>query len=60
MNAHIFREYDIRGLVDTDLTEEVVELLGKGLGTVIRRKGGLSAAVGRDCRESSTRFRDAL
>ncbi|HEY0094800.1 MAG TPA: phosphomannomutase/phosphoglucomutase [Archangium sp.] len=60
MNAHIFREYDIRGLVDKDLTIEVVELLGRGLGTVIRRKGGRSIAVGRDCRESSTRFRDAL
>ncbi|HEY1333136.1 MAG TPA: phosphomannomutase, partial [Myxococcaceae bacterium] len=60
MNAHIFREYDIRGLVDQDLTEEVVELLGKGLGTVVRRKGGQSIAVGRDCRESSTRFRDRL
>jgi phosphomannomutase / phosphoglucomutase len=60
MNSHIFREYDIRGLVDTDLTEEVVTLLGHGLGTVIRRKGGQSAAVGRDCRESSPRFRDAL
>jgi phosphomannomutase/phosphoglucomutase len=60
MNAHIFREYDIRGLVDKDLTIEVVELLGRGLGTIIRRKGGRSIAVGRDCRESSTRFRDAL
>jgi phosphomannomutase / phosphoglucomutase len=60
MNSHIFREYDIRGLVDTDLTEEVVELLGRGLGTIIRRKGGQSATVGRDCRESSPRFRDAL
>jgi phosphomannomutase/phosphoglucomutase len=60
MNSHIFREYDIRGLVDTDLTDEVVALLGRGLGTVIRRKGGQSVAVGRDCRESSPRFRDAL
>ena len=60
MNAHIFREYDIRGLVDQDLTEEVVELLGKGLGTVVRRKGGRSIVVGRDCRESSTRFRERL
>jgi phosphomannomutase / phosphoglucomutase len=60
MNSHIFREYDIRGLVDTDLTDEVVTLLGRGLGTVIRRKGGQSVAVGRDCRESSPRFRDAL
>ena len=60
MNPQIFRESDIRGLVDKDLTEEVVEHLGLGLGTVIRRKGGTSIAVGRDCRESSTRFRDAL
>jgi phosphomannomutase/phosphoglucomutase len=60
LNSHIFREYDIRGLVDKDLTEEVVTLLGRGLGTVIRRKGGQSATVGRDCRESSPRFRDAL
>jgi phosphomannomutase/phosphoglucomutase len=60
MNAHIFREYDIRGLVDKDLTVEVVELLGKGLGTVVKRKGGRTIVVGRDCRESSTRFREAL
>ncbi len=60
MHSHIFREYDIRGLVDTDLTDQVVELLGRGLGTVIRRKGGHSATVGRDCRASSPRFRDAL
>ncbi len=60
MNPHIFREYDIRGLVDKDLTADVVELLGKGLGTMVRRKGGRSIVVGRDCRESSTRFRDAL
>src|SRR6476660_1289849 len=60
MNPQIFREYDIRGLVDKDLTVEVVELLGKGLGTVVKRKGGKTVAMGRDCRESSTRFRDAL
>ncbi len=60
MNSHIFREYDIRGLVDKDLTMEVVELLGRGLGTVIQRQGGRSVVVGRDVRESSTRFRDAL
>lgn len=60
MNPHIFREYDIRGLVDKDLTVEVVELLGRGLGTLIQRQGGRSVVVGRDVRESSTRFRDAL
>ena len=40
MNTQIFREYDIRGLVDKDLTVEVVELLGKGLGTMCRRAHG--------------------
>src|SRR5687768_1131367 len=60
MNTGSFREYDIRGLVDTDLTDDVVEKLGRGLGTMARRKGGRTIVVGRDCRESSTRFRDAL
>ena len=60
MNPHIFREYDVRGLVDVDLTDEVVEKLGLGLGTTLRRAGGRSLVVGRDCRESSPRFRDAL
>ncbi|HEX9507175.1 MAG TPA: phosphomannomutase, partial [Myxococcales bacterium] len=60
MNQHIFREYDIRGLVDKDLTAEVAESLGKGLGTMVRRSRGSSVAVGRDCRESSTRFRQSL
>ncbi len=33
LNPYIFREYDIRGVVDKDLTDDVVELLGKGIGT---------------------------
>jgi phosphomannomutase / phosphoglucomutase len=60
MNPQIFREYDIRGLVDKDLTADVAEKLGLGLGTLVRRAGGRSVVVGRDCRESSTRFREAL
>ncbi len=60
MNPQIFREYDIRGVVDRDLTEDVVEELGRGLGTIVRRKGGRWIVVGRDCRESSTRFREAI
>ena len=31
MNHHIFREYDIRGLVGTDLTEETVLVLAEQL-----------------------------
>ena len=52
----LFREYDLRGLVDRDLTEEAVGLVGRGLGTAIRAQGGKRAVVGRDCRESGPRF----
>ncbi len=54
--ATIFREYDIRGIVDDDLTEDAVHLVGKGLGTMVRGAGGSSVVVGRDCRLSGERF----
>jgi len=56
----IFREYDIRGLVDQDLTEEAVRLVGRGLGTEVREKRGRRVVVGRDCRESGPRFAAAM
>jgi phosphomannomutase / phosphoglucomutase len=56
LSPTIFREYDIRGLVDQDLTEEAVELVGRALGTLVRRDGGRAVAVGRDCRLSGERF----
>jgi phosphomannomutase/phosphoglucomutase len=60
LSPTIFREYDIRGLVDQDLTEEAVHLVGKALGTRLRAGGGRKAAVGRDARLSGERFRDAM
>ena len=33
INPQIYREYDIRGVVDKDLTPDVVRILGKGFGT---------------------------
>jgi phosphomannomutase/phosphoglucomutase len=56
LSPTIFREYDIRGLVDQDLTEEAVERVGLALGTMVRRAGGKRVAVGRDCRLSGERF----
>ncbi len=52
----IFREYDIRGLVDVDLTEEAVGLVARALGTLVRRAGGHRVVVGRDCRLSGERL----
>ncbi|MEZ5063770.1 MAG: phosphomannomutase/phosphoglucomutase [bacterium] len=60
MNPEIFREYDIRGVVDPQLDPETCELIGKGLGTAMRRAGAKDVVVGRDVRLSSDRIRDDL
>ena len=56
----IFREYDIRGIAETELTSDGIEQLGRGLGTYLQRNSGKKVNVGRDCRLSSPRLRDAL
>ncbi len=60
ISPYIFREYDIRGVVDKDLTDEVVELLGKGIGTYLRRHGAKRITIGGDVRLSTERFRKDL
>ena len=57
---HVFRAYDIRGLVDVDFDEEWVYLLGRACGTLFRNEGKDTAVVGRDCRESSPVYTEAL
>jgi phosphomannomutase/phosphoglucomutase len=56
----IFRQYDVRGIVDEDLTEDVVHKLGMGYGAYLVKRGGAKASVGYDARPSSPIFRDAL
>ena len=60
MNENIFREYDIRGIVGDDLTEETVYILAKALGTFFRQNGAKRIAIGFDARESSPVFCDLL
>jgi len=50
LNQYIFREYDIRGKVSDDFPPEVVEALGKGFGTYIKRSGGQEIALSGDVR----------
>ena len=57
---HIFRAYDIRGIVGEDLTEEIVERIGLGYGTLMAREGRSRIAVGHDIRESSPVLAAAL
>ena len=50
----IFREYDIRGVADTELLSADVAELGQALGTYLRRHSGPNRALGRERRLSST------
>ena len=56
----IFREYDIRGIADQELTSDGIEGLGRAIGTFIGREKGRRVNVARDCRLSSERLRDAI
>lgn len=49
----IFREYDIRGIYQKDLTKEIVQKIGKALGDEIKSRGGKSVAIGYDARVHS-------
>ena len=53
LNPFIFREYDIRGKVNEDFTPDIVECLGKGFGTFLRRNGGREIALSGDIRLST-------
>ncbi len=58
--AHIFREYDIRGIAERDMPSPLIEDLGRALGTFLVRDGRRRIALGRDCRLSSPRLWEAL
>jgi phosphomannomutase / phosphoglucomutase len=59
--GHIFREYDIRGIAERDLSDELAEGIGRGLGLMLGKDGKAPRlAVGRDCRLSSPRLHAAL
>ena len=56
ISSYIFREYDIRGLADKDLTDESSYLIGKAFGSYILSHGGKDVTVGRDVRISGPRI----
>jgi len=50
LKSAIFRDYDIRGVADSELLSPDVEQLGLGLGSYLQRhSGGRNINVGRDC-----------
>ncbi|MEP7000560.1 MAG: phosphomannomutase/phosphoglucomutase [bacterium] len=59
--AGIFRQNDIRGVVDQDLTVEAAHAIGGAYAALMRERGvSGEVAVGRDNRPSSNKLRDAL
>ncbi len=60
LNQNIFRANDIRGIAYEDLTEEVVQSLGKALGSEAIDRNVQEFIVGRDARLSSPQIFDWL
>jgi len=60
MNPEVFREYDIRGVVDRDLNDAFVFTLGRAIGTMAQRYKVKEMTLGRDCRLSSPAYHEAM
>ena len=63
MKSHIFRQYDIRGIVGEDLDPEVTEAVGRAFGSRVRRDANSSSptvAVGCDNRTTSPALAEGL
>ena len=56
----IFKAYDIRGVVQTDLTDEVVVAIGQAIGTQSIAQGERNIVIARDGRLSGGQLRDQL
>jgi phosphomannomutase/phosphoglucomutase len=57
LNPHIFRAYDVRGLVGEDVNTDVFRRVGCAYATLVRRRGGRRIAVGQDNRLSSAELK---
>lgn len=60
INPNIFRGYDIRGLIDEDLNEDVYYTLGRAYGTFLSKRRIKESAVGRDNRLNSDLYSQAF
>ncbi len=63
IDPHIFRAYDVRGKVGSQLTEDACRSIGRGFGSTLREMYGIehpTVAVGRDARTHSPGFHEAV
>lgn len=57
---HIFRAYDVRGLADQELTDEIALRIGKAFGSQLVEAGQTIVALGQDPRLSSPRLAEQV
>ena len=60
INKNIFRTYDIRGVVPTEIDENVATLIGRGFATLMSKEGEKTIIVGHDVRLTSESLTNAL
>ena len=60
MNPNVFREYDVRGIVNKDLNNEFVYDLGRAIGAYALNHQVKNMAVGCDCRLSSDGYHNFI
>ncbi|MDI6889362.1 MAG: phosphomannomutase/phosphoglucomutase [Thermodesulfovibrionales bacterium] len=63
INPSIFRQYDVRGIWGKDLTEEVIEKIGRAFAVYLKgilKKEKIKVSIGRDVRLSSSVIFEAL
>src|SRR5256886_15794038 len=60
INPYIFRAYDVRGKVGIDILPEVFSEVGRAYGTLVRRRGGRTVAIGMDNRTTSPPLKEAF
>jgi phosphomannomutase/phosphoglucomutase len=58
MNPQVFREYDIRGVVEDDFDDDFVSKLARAYATILLEAGKRTITLGRDCRLTSEALRD--
>jgi len=60
LNPFVFRQYDIRGIVNEDLDETFATRLGQAFGTYAKKEGESKVVVGCDNRASSPSLKKAV
>ena len=60
INPGIFREYDIRGRAETDLSDASVTAIGLALASLLTERGATTVALGQDVRLTSPRIASTL